>query len=133
MPSTFDEDSAHDNLAQAQYEEMMKARVLSEFKLAYCSTTCLTHSEDQAKAVYNEYQFQDCKFDVVISHHDPDDSGNTDLLVASLIVYDAACHNKHNTTRGLKILLRSEAWKYLEGTYESLIDVLRVKMTTTLS
>ncbi|RYN28432.1 hypothetical protein AA0112_g7438 [Alternaria arborescens] len=116
MPSAFDEDSAHDNLAQAQYEEMMEARVLN-----------------QAKAVYNEYQFQDCKFDVVISHHDPDDSGNTDLLVASLIVYDAACHNKHNTTRGLKILLRSEAWKYLEGTYESLIDVLRVKMTTTLS
>ena len=105
MPSKFGEDSAHDNLAQAQYEEMMKARVLSEFKLAYYSTTCLTHSADQAKAVWNEYQFQNCKFDVVISYHDSDDAGNRDFLVASLIVYDAACHNKHNTTRGLKILL----------------------------
>ncbi|RYN18634.1 hypothetical protein AA0119_g9761 [Alternaria tenuissima] len=34
MPSTF-EPSAHDKLAQAQYEEMLKARVLNESNAVY--------------------------------------------------------------------------------------------------
>ncbi|CAN9148268.1 unnamed protein product [Alternaria sp. RS040] len=115
MPSTF-KPSAHDKLAQAQYEEMLKARVLN-----------------QAKAVYNEDQFQDCKFDVVISYHDPDDAGDREFFIASLIVHDAFYNNTHNSTPTWKILLRSQAWVNLEGAYESLVDALRIKMTTTLS
>ncbi|KAF7676712.1 hypothetical protein GT037_004924 [Alternaria burnsii] len=114
MPSTF-EPSAHDKLAQAQYEEMLKARVLN-----------------QAKAVYDGRQFQDCKFDVVISYHDPDDAGDRDFFIASLIVYDAACDNTYNSAPELKILLRSEACTSFEGAYESLVDALLFKMTEAL-
>ncbi|KAB2101204.1 hypothetical protein AG0111_0g10559 [Alternaria gaisen] len=67
MPSTF-EPSFHDKLAQAQYEDLLKARVVN-----------------QAKAVYHEDQFRDCTF-----HHV--ENGN---IIASLIAYPVANNNLH--------------------------------------
>ena len=93
MPSTF-EPSAHDKLAQAQYEEMLQASVLSEFRLTYYSTACLTHSADQANAVYNEDQCHSCKFEVVISY--PGTEGVGDFIIASLIVPRVNCDHKPN-------------------------------------
>jgi hypothetical protein len=127
MRSTF-EPSAHDKLAQAQYEEMLKARVLSEFRLTYYSTACLTHSADQANAVYNEDQCHSCKFEVVISH--PGDKPVVHFIIASLVVHRGAdCGHRPDQFPASQVLLQSEVTDDVELAYESLVDGLRVKMT----
>ncbi|CAN9284223.1 unnamed protein product [Alternaria alternata] len=83
MPSTF-EPSAHDKLAQAQYEEMLKARVLRDF------------------------------------------------IIASLIVPRVNCDHKPNQFPALQVLLQSEVTSDIVRAHESLVDALRVKMTTPL-
>jgi hypothetical protein len=130
MPSTF-EPSVHDKLAQAQYEEMLKARVLSEFKSAYCSTAYLTHPVDQAQIVYNEFQYQGRKFEVVISYYLG--MRNRECMTATLIVHLAACRDGSNPKDFLKPLLQSGGASTVELAYESLIDALRVKMDISMS
>ncbi|OWY48310.1 hypothetical protein AALT_g7105 [Alternaria alternata] len=104
MPSTF-EPSFHDKLAQAQYEDLLKARVVN-----------------QAKAVYHEDQFRDCTFDVIIRsstfHHV--ENGN---IIASLIAYPVANNNLHAPWIPLLDSLGSNT----ESVYKSLNDALRVK------
>ncbi|CAN9195458.1 unnamed protein product [Alternaria alternata] len=108
MHSTL-EPTVHDKLAQAQYEEMLKARVLN-----------------QAQIVYNEFQYQGRKFEVVISYY----LGvrNRECMTATLIVHLAACRDGSNPKDFLKRLLQSEGESTVERAYESLIDALRVKM-----
>ncbi|RYN63778.1 hypothetical protein AA0118_g4398 [Alternaria tenuissima] len=89
MPSTL-EPSAHDKLAQAQYEEMLKARVLN-----------------QANVVYNEDQCQSCKFEVVISYPGNEPVGV--CIIASLIVYRGDdCGHRPDQFPALQVLLQSE-------------------------
>ncbi|RYN95152.1 hypothetical protein AA0120_g3980 [Alternaria tenuissima] len=110
MRSTF-EPSAHDKLAQAQYEEMLKARVLN-----------------QANAVYNEDQCHSCKFEVVISH--PGDKPVVHFIIASLVVHHGAdCGHRPDQFPASQVLLQSEVTDDVELAYESLVDGLRVKMT----
>lgn len=117
MPSTF-EPSVRDKLAQAQYEEMLRARVLSEFESAYCSTECLTHSADQAKSVYAEDLCQTCKFEVVISYSDKDGAGNRDFIIVSLTLDTFDCDHNPNKS-ALQVLLQSEAMSNVKRAYES--------------
>jgi hypothetical protein len=130
MHSTF-EPTVHDKLAQAQYEEMLKARVLSEFESAHYLTACLTHPVDQAQIVYNEFQFQGRKFEVVITYEGA--VGNRELMTATLIVHLGACRDGSNPGDSLKCLLQSEGTSSVECAYESLIDALRVKMEISMS
>jgi hypothetical protein len=130
MPSTF-EPSVHDKLAQAQYEEMLRARVLSEFESAYCSTACLTHSADQAKSAYAEDLCQTCKFEVVISYPDKDGADNRDFIIVSLTLDTFDCDHNPNKS-ALQVLLQSEATSNVKRAYESLVDALRVKMARSL-
>ena len=132
MHSTF-EPTVHDELAQAQYEEMLKARVLSEFRLAYYFTTCLTHSADQAKTVYSsEDQCQTCKFEVVISYSDTEGAHNRDSIIASLVMDPFECGHGTDQFPALVVLLESEVTSNVQRAYESLVHAPRVKMTKAL-
>ncbi|CAN9150993.1 unnamed protein product [Alternaria alternata] len=109
MPSTF-EPSVHEKLAQAQYEDLLKARVVN-----------------QAKAVYHEDRFRDCTFDVIIMSFTSNDAENGNII-ASLIVYPVA-NNNYAPWRPLLQSLGSNT----ESVYKSLYDALRVKINSVLS
>lgn len=121
--------SIHDKLAQAQYEELLKARVISEFESAWYPATFLTHSVAQAKAVYHKDRFQDCTFDVIIKAftYEGSDDAEDSIIIASLIVYPVANNNPYASWRPLL-----EAMGFnIENAYLTLDNTLRVEINKT--
>jgi hypothetical protein len=67
----------------------------------------------------------------VISY--PGTEGVGDFIIASLIVHRVNCDHKPNQFPALQVLLQSEVTSDIVRAHESLVDALRVKMTTPLS
>ncbi|KAI4616427.1 uncharacterized protein J4E87_008693 [Alternaria ethzedia] len=100
--------SIYDKLAQAKYEEKLKATILA-----------------LAKIVYSQNEPADITFDVTTGFElDSDSDEKTDML-AWVVSYA----KKDGGKLDWEALLQSKRCSSIEDTYQSLIQALRVKMT----
>ena len=115
--------SIYDKLAQAKYEEKLKATIISKLKgvLRYFTSNVPTAL---ARSVYSHYKPADITFDVTTGFDYDLDSGEKAGMLAWLISYTKTDEDIMNWDA----LLQSKQGSSIEDTYQSLIQVLRVKM-----
>ncbi|KAI4912911.1 hypothetical protein J4E90_006319 [Alternaria incomplexa] len=99
--------SIYDKLAQAKYEEKLKATILA-----------------LAKSVYGQNEPADVTFDVTTGFEFDSDSDEKTDMVAWVIYYPQTDDEKLDW----EALLQSKRCSSIEDTYQSLIQALRVKM-----